>query len=319
MSDLLMTTWDGAGVTPPMMSVAHALVERGHDVRVLADPLLRADVEAAGAEHVSWTRAPHRSDRGRHHFIEDWGATEPGEGFTRMRDRLTVGPASAFAADVREELDRRPAAAVLTELLLFGPQVAAEGAGVPCIVLGATINVVPAPGVPPFGMGLMPPATEEERREQDELAAQVVAAWDEALPALNTARAEHGLGAARARARPGPERRADARDDEQRLRLRRPAAADGQVRRPAPRRPRRRRRLDAAPRGRPARPRRAQLRLPGTGGSARADRRRGRRRPGPLRRHDGVRDRSVLLARRRRTSRSCGPRRTARFSGTRRW
>ena len=63
----------------------------------------------------------------------------------------------------------------------------------PCIVLGATINVVPAPGVPPFGMGLMPPATEEERREQDELAAQVVAAWDEALPALNAARAEHGL------------------------------------------------------------------------------------------------------------------------------
>ena len=193
MSDLLMTTWDGAGVTPPMMSVAYALVERGHDVRVLADPLLRADVEAAGAEHVSWTRAPHRADRGRHHFIEDWGATEPGEGFTRLRDRLTVGPAAAFAADVREELDRRPAAAVVTELLLFGPQVAAEGAGVPCIVLGATINVVPAPGVPPFGMGLMPPATEEERREQDELAAQVVAAWDEALPALNAARAEHRL------------------------------------------------------------------------------------------------------------------------------
>ena len=53
MSDLLMTTWDGAGVTPPMMSVARALVERGHDVRVLADPVLRADVEAAGAEHVS--------------------------------------------------------------------------------------------------------------------------------------------------------------------------------------------------------------------------------------------------------------------------
>ena len=35
-----------------MMSVARALVERGHDVRVLADPVLRADVEAAGAEHV---------------------------------------------------------------------------------------------------------------------------------------------------------------------------------------------------------------------------------------------------------------------------
>jgi MGT family glycosyltransferase len=193
MTDFLMTTWEGSGTTPPLMSVAGALVERGHAVRVLADPTLREEVEAVGAHHLSWTRAPHRTTRSPEaDFIRDWGAG-PAEEFARIRDRLAVGPAAAFAADVREELERKRPAAVLTELLLFGPLVAAEAAGVPTIILNPTINVVPAPGVPPFGAGLMPASTEAERREHEELSATVTAAWDEALPALNSARAEQGL------------------------------------------------------------------------------------------------------------------------------
>jgi MGT family glycosyltransferase len=193
MTQFLMTMWDGAGAAPPLVSVARALGERGHGVRVLADPVLQPDVEAAGAEHVSWTRAPHRRTRSETHFVGDWGARDPREEFGRMRDRLAVGPAAAFAADVREELERQPAAAVLTELLLWGPQVAAEAAGVPYVVLNPTVNVIPAPGVPPFGLGLMPATSAEERRRDEEVAAMVMAGWDEALPALNGARAEQGL------------------------------------------------------------------------------------------------------------------------------
>ncbi|MDP8910086.1 MAG: glycosyltransferase [Chloroflexota bacterium] len=187
-----MTTWDGAGTTPPLMSVARALVERGHDVRVLADPVLREEVEASGAEHVAWRRAPHRKTGEREtHFVRDWEAGPAG--FARMRDQIAVGPAAAFAADVREELEARPADCLLTELLLFGPQVAAEAAGVPYVVLNPTINIVPAPGVPPFGQGLMP-AINEADRERDRIAAELgMQAWDEALPALNAARAEHSL------------------------------------------------------------------------------------------------------------------------------
>jgi MGT family glycosyltransferase len=193
MTELLMTTWDGGGTTPPLMSVARALVARGHRLRVLADPVLRADVEATGAEFVSWTRAPHRQDRNYDdHFVRDWGG-DPAEGFARMRDALALGPAAAYAADVREELERRPAAALLTELLLFGPQVAAEAAGIPYVVLNPTVNVVPAPGVPPFGLGLMPQTDEAGRRRDEELGAMMLAAWDEGLPALNAARAEQGL------------------------------------------------------------------------------------------------------------------------------
>jgi MGT family glycosyltransferase len=193
MRDFLMTTWEGSGTTAPLMSVARALVERGHALRVLADPTLRAEIEAVGARHLSWTRAPHRTTRSPEaDFIRDWGA-DPAEEFARIRDRLAVGPAAAFAADVREELERHRPDAVLSELLLFGPLVAAEAVGVPSIVLNPTINVVPAAGVPPFGAGLMPARTGSERREHDELRARVTAAWDEALPALNAARAEQGL------------------------------------------------------------------------------------------------------------------------------
>jgi MGT family glycosyltransferase len=193
MTEFLMTTWDGAGVTAPMMSVARPLTARGHAVRVLADPVLAPEVRAAGAEHVAWTRAPHRRDRSRaSHFVEDYHA-DLETGFARMRDRLAVGPAAAFAADVREELERRPADVVLSELLLFGPLVAAEALGVPVVVLNATVNIVPAPEVPPFGLGLMPARDDAERTEHEALAAAMVAAWDEALPALNAARAEQGL------------------------------------------------------------------------------------------------------------------------------
>lgn len=193
MTDLLMATWDGGGTTPPLMSVARALVDRGHRLRVLADPVLRADVEATGAEFVSWTHAPHRRERNYgDHFVSDW-VGDPAEGFARMRDSLALGPAAAYAADVREELERRPAAALLTELLLFGPQVAAEAAGIPYIVLNPTVNVVPAPGVPPFGLGLRPQTDEAGRRRDEELGARMLAAWDEGLPALNAARAEQGL------------------------------------------------------------------------------------------------------------------------------
>jgi MGT family glycosyltransferase len=192
MTDILMTTWDGGGTTPPLMSVARALVARGHTVRVLADPVLREEVEATGAQHLSWKRAPHRTVSGPEgDFVRDWEAGP--EGFGRMRDLLAVGPAGAFAADVREELTRRRPDLLLTELLLFGPQIAAEAAGVPYVVLNPTINIVPAPGVPAFGQGFLPAETEADR-ERDRVAGERgMQAWDEALPAMNAAREEQGL------------------------------------------------------------------------------------------------------------------------------
>src|SRR4051794_17538232 len=101
MTDYLMTTWDGAGTTPPLMSVARALVAGGHHVRVLADPVLRAEVEAAGAEHVAWTRAPHRTEREPgNHIVKDW-ELRPDQAIAMVLERMAIGASAAYAADVR--------------------------------------------------------------------------------------------------------------------------------------------------------------------------------------------------------------------------
>ena len=48
MSSYLFCAWDGGGAVFPTLSVARAMTERGHDVRVLGDPVLRAEIEATG-------------------------------------------------------------------------------------------------------------------------------------------------------------------------------------------------------------------------------------------------------------------------------
>ena len=47
-----------------------------------------------------------------------------------MRDRLMFGPAADVARDVLDELERRPADVIVTEVMLAGALVAGEAAGV---------------------------------------------------------------------------------------------------------------------------------------------------------------------------------------------
>ena len=194
MSTFLMTTWAGAGNTAPMASVARALIARGHVVEVLADELVRPDFEAVGASFTPWRRIEHRTAHGRDGDIpRDWEPNSPGEQITRLRDHVTAGPAPAHAADTAEEIERLQPDVLLCEQLLLGPLVAAEASGTPVVVLNPTVDVVPAPGRPPFGFGLMPAHTPEEHERDRQLAAAATEMWDAALPAINQARKEHGL------------------------------------------------------------------------------------------------------------------------------
>jgi MGT family glycosyltransferase len=194
MARFLLCLWDGGGSVPPTLDVAAALTRRGHDVRVLADPVLRPDVEASGAAFVAWTTAPHRDDHTpASEFIRDWEPRTPMGGLARIRDRLVTGPAARFAADVRAELRQRPADVVAPELLLLGAGVGAQAAGVPVCVLSTTIHVVPTPGVPPFGPGFLPAKGPLGRARDRAFAAVGAALWNRGLPALNAARAANGL------------------------------------------------------------------------------------------------------------------------------
>ena len=62
MSKFLFSLWEGGGETPPIASLIGATVRAGHEVVVLADPVLRPDVERAGAEWRPWTDAPATSE-----------------------------------------------------------------------------------------------------------------------------------------------------------------------------------------------------------------------------------------------------------------
>ena len=185
---------DGGGSVPPDMSVARALVNRGHEVRVLADAVLAPDVEATGATHVAWTRAPQRADLDPLSVvIQDWDARTPFEAFARVRDGVICGPADLFAADVREELARRPADVVVANIFVFGAMVAAEAEGLPTAVLVPNLLSLPGWGVPPLGPGLKPARGPLGHARDAAIGLVMKRIFDKGLPALNAARRENGV------------------------------------------------------------------------------------------------------------------------------
>lgn len=191
----LIATWDGGGTVPIDLGIARRLVDRGHTVTVLADPTIAQDAEAVGAEHVPWREAPHRrSADPEDDVIKDWEVrTKPISLLKRLTDRLITGPAAVFARETTLEMDRRPPDAVLVNAALLGPMVAAEARGVPTVGVCPGCYVLPAPGMPPFGLGLRPARGALGRTRDVLLNAAVRRAWRTGLPALNAARGELGL------------------------------------------------------------------------------------------------------------------------------
>jgi UDP:flavonoid glycosyltransferase YjiC (YdhE family) len=163
-------------------------------VRVLGDPHSAEEIRAAGLTFVPWTSAPVGDPASAgDDVLRDHEARTPAGGFARMRDRIVCGPAAAYAHDTLAELRRRPADVVAADALLLGTHVGAEAAGVPLAALLHFPYPFPTPGAPPFGPGL-PPARGALGRARDRaLAPLLVKPWDKGLPALNGARAEHGL------------------------------------------------------------------------------------------------------------------------------
>lgn len=153
----LFVLWEGGGNVPPQLGLARELVRRGHAVRVLGEDCLRAEVEAAGCAFVPFRTAPNRPDRSRAtDYVRDGEASNPLSAFARHRDRLMMGPALAHARDVLEELERAPADVLVSDYLLTGAQAAGEKARVPTALLCHSIYLVPEPGKPAPGLGLLP-------------------------------------------------------------------------------------------------------------------------------------------------------------------
>jgi MGT family glycosyltransferase len=185
---------DGGGTVPADTSVIRAMVERGHDVRVLADRVLAPDVEGTGAEHVPWNRAPQRPNLDPLSMIvNDHDAKTPLQAFAQLRDDVIVGPADRFAADVRDELRRRPADVVVGNFFVFGAQIAAEAEGVPFAFLVSNILSFPTSNTPPLGPGLKPARGALGRARDRALNRLMARLFDKGLDQLNEVRRANGL------------------------------------------------------------------------------------------------------------------------------
>jgi MGT family glycosyltransferase len=184
-----------SGNAPPQLAVTRRLVERGHEVRVLAHRAARERIEATGAEFVEFRRS--RPDFDITHretdSLRDWEArTRFGAGMRSLKNALFafVGNVGHECADL---LEHRPADVMVFDWMLAGAAIAAERAGLPAVELVHCPYPLPVAGVPPLFTGLRPPdgpLGAARDRLLNRLAARV---YDTGLPALNRARAEHGL------------------------------------------------------------------------------------------------------------------------------
>ena len=153
MSSYLFCAWDGGGAVFPTLSVARAMTERGHDVRVLGDPVLRRrDRGHRGAGDLLDAHAASHRAHARERPVQGLGGAHADRrllAHARPADVRSARPTSR--RDVLDELERRPADVIVTEVMLAGALVAGEAAGVPVALITTTVDVMPAPGRPPFG------------------------------------------------------------------------------------------------------------------------------------------------------------------------
>jgi len=188
----LLVLWEGGGNVPPQLGLARGLVERGHHVRILTEDCLAGDVAAVGARFEPLVRAPNRSSR-EEDLVADSEARTPLGAFARVRDRLMMGPAGAYAQDTTAALEREPVDVVAADYMLFGAPIAAERAGVPVALIVHNTYIVPEPGKPAPGPGFLPASGPAGRIRDGVTNRVLLALFNRGLPAVNRARAENGL------------------------------------------------------------------------------------------------------------------------------
>jgi MGT family glycosyltransferase len=188
----LFVLWEGGGNVAPQLALARGLLERGHEVRVLTEDCLAEDVAAVGARFERFATAPNRASRNED-LIRDWEARTPLGAFARGRDRVMMGPASAYAQDTHAALEREAVDAMVCDYMLFGPPIAAERAGVPQALIVHNIYMVPEPGKPAPGPGFLPARGRLGVARDRAVNRAFLALFNRGLPAVNRARSQHGL------------------------------------------------------------------------------------------------------------------------------
>jgi MGT family glycosyltransferase len=185
---------DGGGTVPPELGTVRRLVERGHRVTVLGDDSMAADVALVGAAYRPWTEAPNkRSRRAEDATYRDWECKNPMQLFQMILDEQFVGPAPGYAADVTAAIEADRPDLVVCSFFCVGAMVAAEAAGLPYDLLFPNPYMLPAKGMPPMGMGLLPATGPLGRMRDRAIGGFTGRLWAKGLPGINALRASLGL------------------------------------------------------------------------------------------------------------------------------
>jgi len=195
MARYLFTTWEGGGHVQPMLLVARDLAARGHAVLALSDPCNAPDAAALGVPFRAWTTAPFQTGKTRDDDrLKDHEADNPLEVIHRLLDRVMTGPALAYAQDTLAAIDAFAPDVVVSQELLLGAMAAAGARGLPLALLAANIWSLPTlPGAPPFGAGMLPATSDEERAMHAMVGQMSRGFFQTGLADLNAARAALAL------------------------------------------------------------------------------------------------------------------------------
>ncbi len=192
---ILQTLMAFSGNAPPQLAITRKLLERGHEVRVLAHRAARQRVEATGAEFLAIERAVPDFDITRRETdtLRDWEVRSRYAAGVRLRSHGQLAFLEEISGECADLLDARPADAVLFDWMLTGAGVAAERAGVPAAALVHCPYPMPVAGAPPLfsGAGWMDgPLGAARNRVLNRVFTRFASAG---LPRLNRARAAQGL------------------------------------------------------------------------------------------------------------------------------
>ena len=183
-----------SGNAPPQLALTRKLVERGHEVRVLAHNAARERIEQTGAEFVEFKRALPDLDitRLETDSVRDWEARTAVGAAKRLRDvGITLLPDAT--GEMIELLDDWSADVIVFDWLFTGAAIAGEHAGIPAVALVHCPYPLPARGAPPLFSGRRPMGGPLGVARDGLLNAMTRRFSAAGLPVLNDVRAEHGL------------------------------------------------------------------------------------------------------------------------------
>jgi MGT family glycosyltransferase len=183
-----------SGNAPPQLALTRELVERGHEVRVVAHSAARARIERTGAEFVAIRRWLPDLDITRPETdpVRDWEARTPLGAAKRMRD-APIAPLGDATRENVELLGDWSADVIVFDWLFIAAAVAAEHAGTPAVALVHSPYPFPVRGAPPLFSGLKPMGGQLGAARDRLLNAMTSRFSAAGLPMLNDVRAEHGL------------------------------------------------------------------------------------------------------------------------------